>query len=278
MQAMSNRALNTSTGLAARLKEATRDLHRQAERSGLMADLMQGRISRQAYCLLLRGLQPVYAALEAGLDIHRHDPNLQRLWQPSLRRLPALEQDLSHFAAGQDWRDSWPEPACASAYALRLTELSQSAPALLTAHAYLRYLGDLHGGQMLAGRVGKRFALQGGQGTAFYAFAEGDLQALEKLKQDFRTGLDAMEFSSEQTDAIVAEACEGFRLHGRMFEEIQRQACLDSCVPRFRSPVAVWLAHRGDGPKPAAICKNRGAPSGRTSNRLKSESSPEEDL
>lgn len=230
MQAMSNSALNTSNGLAARLKEATRDLHRQAERSGLMADLLQGRMSRQAYCLLLRGLQPVYAALESGLDVHRDDPNLRRLWQPSLRRLPALEQDLAHFAAGHDWRRAWPEPASASAYALRLTELAQSAPALLIAHAYLRYLGDLHGGQMLACRVGKHFALQGGKGTALYAFAEGDLQALERLKQDFRTGLDAMEFTSEQTDAIVAEACEGFRLHGRMFEEIRRQACPDSCA------------------------------------------------
>lgn len=215
-------SISTATGLAARLKDATRDLHRQAERSGVIAELMQGRISRETYCLLLRNLQPIYAALEAGLDAHHPtDPNVQRLWRPELRRLAALEQDLGHLHAGVDWRLDLPVLGAAAEYAERLERLAGTDPVLLLPHAYLRYLGDLHGGQMLARIVRQCFGLQGELGTAFYAFGDGDAQLLERLKREFRAGLDGLVQTPEQEDAVVEEACEGFSLHGRVFEEVQ---------------------------------------------------------
>ncbi|MDC6168926.1 biliverdin-producing heme oxygenase [Paucibacter sp. XJ19-41] len=211
----------TSNGLAARLKEATHDLHRQAEHSGVMAELMQGRISRETYCLLLRNLQPIYAALEAGLDAHQDDPNVQRLWRPELRRLAALEQDLDHLHTGVDWRLDLPVLGAAAEYAERLERLARTDPVLLIPHAYLRYLGDLHGGQMLARIVKQGFGLQGELGTAFYAFGDGDAQLLERLKREFRAGLDGLVLTPAQQDAVVGEACEGFRLHGKVFGEVQ---------------------------------------------------------
>lgn len=210
-----------STGLAARLKDATRELHRQAERSGVMAELMQGRICRETYCLLLRNLQPTYAALEAGLDAHALDPNVQRLWRPELRRLAALEQDLDHLHAGADWRGDLPVLGAAAEYAERLQLLARTDTVLLLPHAYLRYLGDLHGGQMLARIVRQSFGLRGELGTAFYAFGDGNGQLLERLKREFRAGLDGLALTPEQADAVVGEACEGFSLHGKVFEEVQ---------------------------------------------------------
>jgi heme oxygenase (biliverdin-producing, ferredoxin) len=223
MFAMSVSISTTSNGLAARLKDATRDLHRQAERSGVMAELMQGRISREIYCLLLRNLQPLYAALEAGLDTHKADPNVQRLWRPELRRLAALEQDLDHLHASADWRRDLPVLGAAAEYAERLEHLARTDPVLLLPHAYLRYLGDLHGGQMLARIVRQCLGLQDALGTAFYAFGDGDAQLLERLKREFRAGLDALVLTPEQADAVVGEACEGFRLHREMFEGVQER-------------------------------------------------------
>ncbi len=215
-----------SSGLAARLKDATRELHRQAERSGVMAELMQGRISRETYCLLLRNLQPIYAALEAGLDAHHPtDPNVQRLWRPELRRLAALEQDLDHLHAGVDWRLDLPVLGAAAEYAERLERLARTDPVLLIPHAYLRYLGDLHGGQMLARIVRQGFGLQGELGTAFYAFGDEDAQLLERLKREFRAGLDGLVLTPAQQDAVVGEACEGFRLHGKVFGDVQVGPC-----------------------------------------------------
>lgn len=210
----------TGPGLAARLKAETRSLHTLAERSGVMADLMQGRLSLPRYCALLRNLQAIYEALEAGLDDHPAD---SRLWRPELRRLPALEQDLDELHPG-DWRTDEPLAPAAQAYVERLTGLAARAPGLLLAHAYLRYLGDLHGGQILARLIQRRFDLpgEGGSGTAFYAF--GAPAAVEQLKHDFRAGLDALPLPPAQADAFVAEACEAYRLHRRLFEELQAPA------------------------------------------------------
>lgn len=207
--------------LAARLKAETRSLHTLAERSGVMADLMQGRLGLPAYCALLRNLQAIYAALESGLDGHPADG---RLWRPELRRLPALEQDLDRLHRG-DWRAHAPLAPATRAYVERLTALAATAPGLLLAHAYLRYLGDLHGGQILARLIQRQFGLPaagGPSGTAFYAF--GEPAQVEQLKRDFRAGLDALALQPGEADAFVAEACEAFRLHQQLFEELKAAA------------------------------------------------------
>lgn len=205
----------TRTGLAARLKDETRQLHTLAERSGVMADLLHGRLGLNGYCELLRNLRAIYAALEAGLDQH---PPAPRLWRPELRRLAALERDLGWLHPAP-WRADEPLTPAAAAYVTRLQALAQAEPTQLLAHAYLRYLGDLHGGQMLARLVRQRFGLEGTEGTAFYAF--GEPEQVEALKRDFRAGLDALDLTEQQADAFVAEACEAFRLHQRLFEELQ---------------------------------------------------------
>lgn len=203
------------TGLAARLKAETRQLHTLAERSGVMADLLHGRLSLGAYCALLRNLQAIYAALEAGLDKH---PTDARLWRPQLRRLQALAQDLARLDAAARWAEA-PVAQATVAYLARLVAPAQTAPVLLLAHASVRYLGDLHGGQMLARLVRQRFGLDGPGGTNFYAF--GDAVQVEALKRDLRAGLDALALTPQQTDAFVAEACEAFRRHQMLFEERQ---------------------------------------------------------
>lgn len=203
--------------LAAKLKLATHAQHTQAERSGVMVALMRGTIGLPAYCALLRSLSAIYAALEAGLDAQAHDANVQRLWRPELRRLPALLQDLACL----DTASPPGEDALAAVYVARLHTLARQQPAQLLAHAYLRYLGDLHGGQMLARVVRQQFQLSGAGGTAFYDF--GTPLQVEQLKQDFRAGLDALVLSPQQTDAFVAEACDAFRLHQQLFEDLEQR-------------------------------------------------------
>jgi heme oxygenase (biliverdin-producing, ferredoxin) len=206
--------MTTETGLAARLRRDTRSEHARAERSGVMADLLRGQLGLGAYCALLRNLHAIYAALEAGLDKH---PPEARLWRPELRRLPAIERDLDRLHTGE-WRSA-PLARAAMGYVERLT---QAGPMQVLPHAYLRYLGDLHGGQVLARLVRQRFGLAGAEGTAFYAF--GEPERVEALKQEFRAGLDALDLTEPQADAFVAEACEAFRRHQQLFEELAR-AC-----------------------------------------------------
>ena len=205
---------HTADALPARLRAATRGLHAAAERSPLMATLVAGRVTRLRYVALLASLHAIYAALERALAARADDPVVAALDAAPLARRPALERDLAALAAGP----VEPAPA-AQVYAARIDALAAHGSPALAAHAYVRYLGDLHGGQVLARLIQRQYGLPAYGGTAFYAF--GDAAEVEALKHDFRAGLDALALAPPQADAFVAEACETFRWHQRMFEELQ---------------------------------------------------------
>jgi hypothetical protein len=75
---------------------------------------------------------------------------------------------------------------------------------LLLAHAYVRYLGDLSGGQIIGGRIKRAYGLKGQEGTAFYDFSskgsrsgfesdpsgEGGKKRLMDIKDWYRRGMD----------------------------------------------------------------------------------------
>jgi heme oxygenase (biliverdin-producing, ferredoxin) len=209
------------TLLSARLKQATRELHTQAERSGVMLDLLRGRIGREAYLSMMRNLRAVYASLEAGLDQQPPSAFWHGLWRPELRRLPALDRDLAHWAGSGAGATGLTEALvqASQAYVARLQALAAQSPELLPAHAYVRYLGDLYGGQVLSRLVRQRFGLAEGQGTDFYEF--GGQDKVEALRAEFRSALDAFPLTPQQSAAFVEEACEGFRLHRLLFEQVQ---------------------------------------------------------
>ena len=52
----------------------TKTLHVEAERTGIIRDLLRGEASREGYILLLRNLLPAYLAMEHGLERHRRSP------------------------------------------------------------------------------------------------------------------------------------------------------------------------------------------------------------
>jgi heme oxygenase len=198
--------------LAARLREETHELHRDVERHVFMRALLRGALDRQAYVLLLRSLHGVYAALEAGLDRHAADPRLAPFAEPALRRRTPIESDLQALAG-----PAWPRlqaPEAAARYAARLNDLTARQPLLLAAHAYVRYLGDLSGGQLLAGIVERSV----GGATAFYAF--GDATTSASRAGALRHGLDALGSDAAVADAVVAEARAAFARHGDLFDEL----------------------------------------------------------
>ena len=99
----------------------------------------------------------------------------------------------------------------------RLRDLARIDPPRLIAHAWLRYLGDLNGGQIIGGIVRDSLQLPLGA-PQFYEFP-----ALIDPVADagaWRVALDAAPFDAATHERIVDEACEGFRRHIRLFESI----------------------------------------------------------
>ena len=182
-----------------------------------MQTLLSGRLDRPSYCALLRNLHALYAALEPALERHASLPVIAPVFLPALWRTRALQHDLTTLH-GPDWADSIPlQPACAS-YVDRLRDLDESRPPLLLAHAYVRYLGDLSGGQMLRGVLAKSVALAGDTAVSFYDF--GDALATRDLTQAFRAGLAAVPVDEKLTDALVDEAKLAFEGHRKLFDQL----------------------------------------------------------
>lgn len=202
--------------LTQRLRGATRDLHTAAERAGLMPTLLRGELPRADYARLLRNLHALYATLEERLERHAGHPCIAPLRVPGLSRSAALAADLDALH-GSAWQ-RLPLAVAMQAYCRRLDSLTQSRTARLAAHVYVRYLGDLAGGQLLRGIVIRALGLEGERGAAFYAFgSEAEVRALQAA---LKAGLDRIPCSEPEQGAIVDEARDSFARHIALFEEL----------------------------------------------------------
>lgn len=211
-------------GLADALRHRTTALHRQAEESGIVGAILAGRASPTRYALYLRNLVPAYRELELGLERHRHAPGLGRLFRPELRRSSALEHDLMRLIGG-DWRSTLRLLDEADRYARRISLAAEGGGALLIAHAYTRYLGDLAGGRVLASRLATAFDLSP-SGLSFYAFPE--IADVTAFRRDYRADLDVSGGAVRDLDAVVEEAALAFQLNIDLSEAVQSIALLSA--------------------------------------------------
>jgi heme oxygenase len=205
------------SGLGHQLKTATAAMHRRVERTAFMASLLRGQVDRQRYASLLRNLQALYAALEEALLRHATTPGVAPVVMPELFRSSAIAADLQ-VLAGNDALPNAPLARATQQYVERLRELSAAKPGLLVAHAYVRYLGDLNGGQALRRVVARSLGLSGSAGTRFYDF--GDAHTQQQLVQRFRCGLEATASQLRDHQSLSDEALSAFERHEHLFEEL----------------------------------------------------------
>ena len=205
-------------GLAQRLRDGTWALHTTTERAGVMPALLRGQLPAVRFHQLQRNLHAVYAALEAALQRHASHPVLAPLQLAPLARSAALAADLQHLH-GPGWAEGLPLVPAAQAYADRLQRLARSDPAALAAHAYVRYLGDLNGGQALRRLAQRAYGLAGDDGTGFFDFGSPD--QVRALVQAFRQALDELPVDEAGVQALVAEAQWSFGQHVALFTELE---------------------------------------------------------
>lgn len=196
--------------LSERLPRATRDLHTQAERAGVMQRLLAGRGTRAEYVRLLASLHTIYAALEGTLA----DPRVHALVAlPPLHRTEALARDLADLGVTPG---AVPPADVAVDYAAHIAHLADADPVRVAAHAYVRYLGDLSGGQIVRNIVAQALSLPPGRGLAFYEL--GDAAEIARAKYDLRATLDAL--PAARHGDVIAEARSAFTRHVALFNAI----------------------------------------------------------
>ena len=134
------------SNLAQRLREGTKQSHTASENTAFMKCFLKGIMERKPFAELTADLYFVYSTLEAEIYRHREHPVVGKIYFPELERKQKLEEDLA-FYFGENWQEKISASPAGKVYVDRVKEISKTQPERLIAHAYVRYMGDLSGGE-----------------------------------------------------------------------------------------------------------------------------------
>lgn len=127
------------------LKELTWEKHKNAERQDFVKVLLSGRINPKFYANFLANQLTQYQLLEILASQHNHFNGLE-----NLKRVRLIENDLAEL--GHFKSDTLSVPII-NEYLDHLLYIERTNPQKLLAHIYVRYMGDLYGGQIIAKKV-----------------------------------------------------------------------------------------------------------------------------
>ncbi|KAI8994201.1 hypothetical protein BD414DRAFT_506661 [Trametes punicea] len=223
------------------LRQGTAEAHERAEHSKGAQWLARGELEKEEYARFLMMLWHIYDAFERALEQHATHPVLAPTHNPGLfARSANIAADISYLldVPEESWQShplhaalmALPPPALTQ-YVARIRELAASPdPSRLLAHAYVRYLGDLSGGQFIRRRIAKAYGLEDGAGVSFYEFrplggasaASGTTMGeLKKIKEWYRDGMNAgVGDNTELKAAILDEARLAFDYNTALFDAL----------------------------------------------------------
>lgn len=176
------------------LRELTHAAHKEAETQPFVKILFSGKIDPQLYATYLNNQHSMYDILEVCAMAHGLLSGL-----PDIRRAPNINQDFCEL-----WEEDNVSPhrcPVTQRYMDYIMSIKDD-PKRLMAHIYVRHMGDLAGGQMIAKRVP-------GSGK-YYQFEDP-----EALKVAIRERLD---------DSMAAEAIICFDFAKQFFIEMMEIA------------------------------------------------------
>ena len=169
------------------LKELTKEQHQNAERQNFASTLMSGNISKISYLKYITNQFHCYSALENHSLFNLPDDRLKRS-KKILEDVNELKDELNKKNVDlermitQSTKD----------YIQHVSKISREEDYL--AHIYVRYLGDLRGGQMISKKVpgkGKYYQFENNieLANSIYKVINDDMAEEAKIVFDFATKL-----------------------------------------------------------------------------------------
>lgn len=174
------------------LKDLTHEQHRKAETRPFVKVLFSGSVDPKIYATYLKNQHPMYEILEVCAMPHGLFAGL-----PEIRRAPAILEDFIELWGADNTEQPTIVPVV-DEYIKYILSIKDD-PKKLLAHIYVRHMGDLSGGQMIAKRVP-------GAGK-YYQFGDNP----DAIKEAIRAKLD---------DSLADEAKVCFEYATKFFEQM----------------------------------------------------------
>ena len=186
--------------------------HHHAEGLAFSRRLLAGEATPLQLAALLHNLAPAYGVLEQTAPNLARSLGADQLPWPQLRRSEALRRDLDQLAVLPDP----PDAIAARDWLERLQQLASQHHQRLLAHVYVRYGGDLSGGQQLAAQARVIVARHGLPPLAFWSFAA----PVEELKLALHQGFEQLQLNEAEEREFLDEAEFAFLLTQRLLAEL----------------------------------------------------------
>ncbi len=186
--------------------------HHQAEGMVFSRALLAGAVSPQQLAALIRALAPAYRWLETEAPPIAAALGASHLPWGSLNRSTALAHDLALLSGLAEAAPS----AAGAAWLDRMQQLASSAPHRLMAHVYVRYGGDLSGGQQLGEQANRILNAAGLPSLSFWVFNA----PTEALKAALHDGIEQLQLSAAQEEELLEEAEAAFHATQRLLAEL----------------------------------------------------------
>ena len=174
--------------------------------------LLSGEATPLQLAALVRALEPAYAFLEEHAPLVAAPLGADVLPWQQLSRRAVLQRDVASLAA----LPATPASPAASAWLKRLQELAERSPHRLMAHVYVRYGGDLSGGQQLAEQANQILAADALPALWFWHFE----QPIAALKAALHDGFEALTLTDAQEQELLEESEAAFLLTQRLLAEL----------------------------------------------------------
>jgi heme oxygenase len=213
-------SVDVAEPFATRLRAQTQAAHTRAESAGFMSNLMGGTGSVDDYAALLGQYFFIYEALERVGESFRTDAVGRAFVNDALLRSAALASDLEYFE-GDTWRDRIVALPATERYVARLESVAASSSASFVAHHYLRYLGDLSGGQIIRVMVQRHYAIPD-EGLSFLVFPL--IPKPKPFKDLYRAALEDAAWTAEERDGFIDEVDVSYGLNYDLFTELGQRA------------------------------------------------------
>jgi len=202
--------------LSTRLRSGTSEIHKEAEGRPFMRAFFAGELPRAAYISWLARQWHVYRAVEAGLRELPPSRPERAVVPVALYRAERIWADLDHLTTGR-WRNDGHLTPATVAYVDRI-ESNRDFPPGLIAHAWLRYMGNVGGRDVL-----RRLAIASLGSDDERGLTHTDYSAVGEIRPffaRFHAILDDLPLTDAEQDRAVDEANAGFHLNIALTDEL----------------------------------------------------------